>query len=77
MVDVWTRVPKPTESSVVTSVVVQGTDAQPFGLLVAITSVMASGVPTTSVTGTSVVTGWAEVAKPTSSVWTLVGKPTT
>lgn len=62
----WTNVPKPTESSVLTGTV----DAQPFGLLIAITSVV--GLQQTSIT-----TGWTDVSKPTSSTWTLIAKPTT
>ncbi len=73
----WTKIPKPSEASVVSSIVISGTSAQPFGLLAAITSVVAEGVPTTSIIGVSIVSGWGAVAKPTSSVWTLVGKPTT
>lgn len=61
----WTNVTKPTESSVVTSI----GDAQPFGLLIAITSVTGGIV-------TSVTTGWTDIEKPTSSIWTLVSKPT-
>lgn len=62
----WTLVPKPVESSVV----VISTDAQPFGLLIAITSVFSSNT-------TSVTSGWTDVAKPTSSTWTIIAKPTT
>lgn len=61
----WTAIPKPTESSILVSV----TDAQPFGLLIAITSVM-------TLTTSSVTTGWTGISKPTSSVWTFVAKPT-
>lgn len=64
MTDVWTRVPKPTESSILVS----SQDAQPFGLLIAITSVLQGDT-------VSVLTGWTEVPKPTSSVWTFVQKP--
>lgn len=77
MTDTWTRIPKATESSVTSSVLVQPTAAEPFGLLMAITSVVASGAPTTSVTGTSIIGGWGTVAKTTNSSWTLIGKPTT
>ena len=66
MTDVWTRIAKPTESSIVSG----GGDAEPWGMLIAITSV-------TGGTTTSIVTGWTDVAKPTSSVWTAVAKPTT
>lgn len=61
----WTFVPKPVESSVISS----NGEAEPWGLLLAITSV--TGGQTTSV-----VSGWTDVSKPTSSVWTLVSKPT-
>ena len=61
----WTNVPKPTESSVV----VIATDAQPWGFLLAITSVV-------SADSSSVTTGWTDITKPTSSTWTLVTKPT-
>lgn len=60
----WTKVAKPTESSIIS---LQGS-AEPIGLLIAITSI--TGAATSSVT-----TGWTDVSKPTSSVWTLVGKP--
>lgn len=73
----WTGVAKPAESSVVTSVFVQPNAAQPFGLLMALTSIISTGAPTSSVTGTSVTSGWTDIAKPTSSVWTLIAKPTT
>jgi hypothetical protein len=62
----WTPVPKPTESSVIST---QGS-AEPFGLLIAITSV-------TGAATASVITGWTDIAKPTSSVWVAVAKPTT
>jgi len=71
----WNLVPKPSESSVATSVLVQNVAAQPFGILMAITSVVASGAPSASVVGSSITSGWGEVAKPTSSVWTFVSKP--
>lgn len=74
--DVWTRVPKPSESSVTSSVTVLTQSAQPFGLMLSITSLLASGIPTTSVTGSSIVTGWTGITKPTSSTWTYVIKPT-
>ena len=76
MSSVWTLVAKPTETSVTTSVIVQATAAQPFGLLMAVTSVTASGIPTTSVTGSSVITGWGPVPKPTTYGWTSISKPT-
>lgn len=60
----WTNVPKPIESSIVSG----NPDAEPWGLLLAITSVHANA-------STSVITGWSDVAKPTSSIWTLVSKP--
>lgn len=65
MTDVWTRIQKPTESSVTTTTF----DAQPWGMLIAITSIV--GIDSSSVTS-----GWNNVSKPTSSVWTLVAKPT-
>lgn len=61
----WTDVQKPSESSIV---VLGGPVGQPIGLLLALTY---SGEIT------SVLTGWAGITKPTSSVWTLVNKPTT
>ena len=62
----WTNVPKPAESSIV----VLGTLAEPFGLLVALTSIFSSS--------TSVTTGWTGITKPVSSVgaWTNTSKPT-
>ena len=65
MVDVWTRIAKPIESSVVSS----GGDAIPWGLLLAITSV-------TGGQAASVVSGWTDISKPTSSIWTSISKPT-
>lgn len=62
----WTPVPKPTE----TTIVGQNADAEPWGLLLAITSV--HGEPSSSV-----VTGWSNISKPTSSIWTMITKPTT
>ncbi len=63
----WTNVPKPTESSVSSQVFSGGT---PIGLLLALTQ--SSIISSTS----SVTSGWSDIPKPTSSVWTLVGKPT-
>ena len=62
----WTNVPKPVESSVA----ILGTFGEPFGLLMAITSVMT--------TTTSITSGWTNIAKPISSVgaWTNLAKPT-
>lgn len=57
----WTNVTKPTESSITTS------GGTPFGLLMALTS--ADSV-------SSVITGWTNITKTTSSTWTLVAKPT-
>ena len=65
MPSVWTLVPKPTETVVVGT----NADAEPWGMLLAITSVR--GHP-----ASSVITGWGEVPKPTSSVWSIVAKPT-
>jgi len=62
----WTQVPKPTEQTTSTG----SADAAPFGLLLAITSVISVG------SASSVITGWSRVSKPTSSVWTVVPKPT-
>lgn len=62
--DVWTRVSKPTESSIIATQM----SAQPFGLLMAITSVL-------STTSTSVISGWTDISKPTVSSWTSVAKP--
>lgn len=61
----WTNVPKPTESSVTSS----QTDAEPIGMLIAITSLVGSSSTLTT-------PGWTDVDKPTSSVWTMVVKPT-
>lgn len=76
MTDVWVRISKPTSSTWTgvakpseSSVFVQSFDAEPFGLLIAITSVMTAD-------SSSVTTGWTSILKPTSSVWTLVAKPT-
>ena len=60
----WTDVLKPAESSVLTF----DNDGQPFGLLIAITK---------DTQHTSVISGWTGISAPTSSVWTLVTKPTT
>ena len=62
--DDWTGVSKPSESSVLTT----GGGGEPIGLLMALTY---------TETVTSVITGWTDVTKPTSSVWSLVAKPTT
>lgn len=62
----WTNVPKPTETSVIT---VSG-QAEPWGVLVAITSVTGAG-------STSVTSGWTDIPKSTNSVWISVSKPTT
>jgi len=62
----WTKVPKPAETSVVSG----NPDAEPWGLLMAITSVHSNAV-------SSITTGWTDVSKPTSSTWSLVAKPTT
>ncbi len=65
MTSAWTMVPKPTESSVI----VFSNDAEPFGLLIAITSLLTAD-------SSSVVTGWTDIAKPSTSSWTSVAKPT-
>lgn len=58
----WTSVGKPSESSIVT---VSG--GEPIGMLMALTyTVMTS----------SVLTGWTDISKPTSSTWSAVSKPT-
>lgn len=62
MASTWTKVNKPTESSVFGS-----TGGMPMGLLLALTYAENSS---------SVVTGWTDVTKPTSSTWTAVAKPT-
>lgn len=73
----WTKVSKPSESSVATSTVGGSVLlGEPIGILVAITSVTTSSVTSTSITGASVTTGWTDVAKATSSTWTVVAKPT-
>ena len=71
----WTNVLKPSESSVATSVAVGAIAVQPFGLLIALTSIIGAA---TSVTGASILTGWTSINKPTASVgaWTIVSKPT-
>lgn len=61
----WSAVPKPTESSVMNAV----GDAEPWGMLLAITSVHSDPSP-------SIISGWTDIAKPASSLWTLVTKPT-
>ena len=70
----WTNVLKPSESSVATSVAVGALAVQPFGLLIALTSIVGTA---TSVTGASILTGWTTISKPTASVgaWTNVLKP--
>lgn len=60
----WSDISKPIESSVITLT----QDAEPLGVLIAIT------VPSMA---PSVITGWSDISKPTSSVWSLVAKPTT
>lgn len=62
----WTDVAKPSESSIVTVTY----DAQPFGLLIAITSVVSESIVT------SVTSGWGDVPKPTVIAWTNITKPT-
>lgn len=66
MTPAWTPVPKPTESSIL----VLSLDAEPFGLLMAITSVLGAN-------SSSVITGWTDVPKPVSSIWSVIAKPTT
>lgn len=63
MTPAWTSVPKPTETSILT---VSG-GGEPIGLLMALTY---------STSGSSVITGWTDIAKPVSSLWSLVAKPT-
>lgn len=60
--DNWTGVPKPSESSVITS-----SGGEPIGLLMALTYTTMSS---------SVISGWTDISKPISSVWTLIAKPT-
>ena len=62
----WTPVPKPTETSIISAM----GSAEPFGLLIAITSV-------TGASTTSIISGWTDVDKPTSSTWTAIAKPIT
>ena len=61
----WTKVAKPTESSITTGM----GDGSPFGLLIAITSVISAAT-------SSITTGWTDISKPTSSTWTAITKPT-
>lgn len=61
----WIPVPKPTE----TSIIALSGDAQPFGLLIAITSVTSGPVA-------SIVSGWTGIAKPATASWVAVAKPT-
>lgn len=63
--DDWTGITKPSESSVLQ---LGGNAGEPIGLLLALT--YAGYI--SSVTG-----GWGNIIKPTSSIWTLVAKPTT
>ena len=71
----WTNVLKPSESSVASSVSLGAIAVQPIGLLIAITSIIGAS---TSVTGTSITTGWTNIIKPVASVgaWTNIVKPT-
>lgn len=62
----WNNVPKPTESSITSTVFGDGT---PIGLLIALTQAQTTIV-------SSIITGWGDVPKATSSIWTLVSKPT-
>lgn len=64
MVNAWTNVPKPAESSIITFIA----DGSPVGMLMAITR---------STQSSSIITGWTDVPKATSSLWSLVAKPTT
>ena len=61
----WTGVTKPSESSVLQ---LGGNVGEPIGLLLALTY---------AGTISSVTSGWGDIAKPTSSTWSLVAKPTT
>ena len=58
-----------------TSVAVGALAVQPFGLLIALTSIVGAA---TSFTGGSVTTGWMSITKPVSSVgaWTNISAPT-
>lgn len=58
----WIKVSKPVESSVTT---LSG-GGEPIGLLMSLTQ-------TTS--GTSVVSGWTSIVKPTTSTYTFIQKP--
>ena len=71
----WTNVLKPSETSVL-----GGTGGVPIGLLMALTyagdfsSVVTGWTDIAKPVGTA---SWVSVAKPTSSVWTMIAKPTT
>lgn len=70
----WTSVPKPAETLIISP----GGDVEPFGLLIAITSVMSTVTSVSTGWGNVVkpaTASWAAVSKPTSSIWTIVSKP--
>lgn len=58
----WTKIQKPSEASITGL-----SGGEPIGMLMAITESVS--------TGSSVVSGWGNITKPTSSVWTQVQKP--
>lgn len=59
----WINVGKPSESSVISF-----SGGEPIGLLLALTK---------TIVGSSVLTGWTDITKPTLQDWTTVVKPTT
>lgn len=63
----WSPVLKPSESSITTFTYGQ---AEPIGMLLALTQ-------SSSIASTSVISGWTDISKPSSSIWTKVSKPTT
>lgn len=63
MTPAWTNIPKPQESSVSSL-----SGGEPIGLLLALTY---------TVVGSSVISGWTDIQKPTTASWVTVAKPAT
>lgn len=60
--DGWADIAKPAESSITSM-----SGGEPIGLLLALTK---------TTINSSILTGWSAIAEPTSSIWSLVAKPT-